>query len=75
MTDDVDIRKMAAWLPVTPEMVADAASLRPRIDQAFDRWANPWKYPDHNPLPEFVPFPILARLEAWLRRREHDDDE
>ena len=69
-----DVRKIAAWVPVSKVIATDAALTRSMVDELFDRWSHPWKYPDRNPLPDFVPFPLLARLEAWLRRDNDEDD-
>lgn len=74
--NEPEIRKVAAWVPVTAETVADVAASRPVVDEVFDRWMHPWKYPDRNPMPEFVLFPTLARIAAWLKaRRDHDQDD
>ena len=74
MSDDV--RKIAAWVPITAEMAMDAASSRSLVDEMFDHWSNPWKYPDPRPLPAFDLFPLLTRATSWahavIARREPD---
>ena len=70
MSELPEIRKVAGFVPVTAATLADMGAARSFIDEAFDRWANPWKYPDSDPMPAFDLFPILTRMRSWLRRLE-----
>lgn len=51
-----DVRKVAGYVRVSPEMLADAAPMRDALDEAFDRHFNPWRYPDRNRWPAFQLF-------------------
>lgn len=64
-----DVRKVAAWLPVSHEMVADVAGLGSSLDELVDRVFRPWRYPDRPFAFEVVLFPRVERLAAWIRSR------
>ncbi len=61
-------QRYAAWQPVPRLLLADLSALRFVLEQLLQR-LRPWTRPDRNPLPYFVLFPALDRVEAWLRRK------
>lgn len=74
-TTDAAARTIAAWIPVTRHALVDAAFAPRLLEGAFDRWLRPWRFPDPNPMPTFVPFPRVDRLTQRakaLRRRVAD---
>lgn len=54
-------RKVAGWLPVSDELIADAADLRSALDAGFRRLTHPWEYADRNPFPSLDPSPWFTR--------------
>jgi hypothetical protein len=61
-------RKLAGYLPVTDELMADAGAVAQAVTAGLDRLLNPWRYPDPNPMPMLVLFPRLERLAGWYQR-------
>lgn len=66
---DLGARKVAAYIPITAEMVADMEIGHRLWEDLTDRWFRPWRYPDRNPMPTIVLFPRLDRAIAWYHRR------
>ena len=61
-------RKVVGYLPVTPELLADAAAYQGVLDAQLDRVFRPWRYPDRNPFPVIDLFPRWTRITRWLQR-------
>lgn len=62
------VTKVAAWIPVTREVVQESAEMRALIEERFDRMLHPWRYPDPVRGWWIDPFPRWTRLCALVRR-------
>lgn len=70
------VGKVATWVPVSKEMVEDAAFMRSAIEgrmaEQMHRLTHPWEFPDRNPFPHIDPVPWftsrLLRYRAWRQR-------
>jgi len=55
----------SASVPVSRELLEDHSSdIVTFLAQSLRRIGAPWEFPDRNPMPEFVPFPRMATVEA-----------
>lgn len=70
------VRKVAAWVPVTRELLDDAGSalVENLIYTQMDRHFRPWLYPDRRQWPTFEPFPRVTRLLSWIKRALRTSD-
>ena len=74
-----DVVKVAGYVPVTRQVLEDAAHAGAGLEEAFDRHLHPWRYPDANPMPYVDVFPRISRIavtprrlvDEWLLRRDH----
>lgn len=63
--------KTGAVIQVSTEVLHDSVIVAKAVDDSFDRYLHPWKYPDRPVWPEFVPVPQLRALR--LAAQEHRD--
>lgn len=68
VTQNLGERTLVAYVPVTDELLNDAALIATALDAIFDKTFRPWRYPDPNPMPEFALFPRVAAAQRALRR-------
>jgi hypothetical protein len=69
ITQWLGTRRLAAYVKVTDEMLADSRLTAVALEAVFDKTFRPWRYPDPNPMPQFVLFPWLHALQRRLRRK------
>jgi hypothetical protein len=66
--EPIPIRKIAAYVPVTRELLQDVPDVSAYITHqlwlAMDRKLRPWAYPDR---PIVIPFEPFPRLTKWWR--------
>src|SRR5215216_923514 len=67
-TAPTTIRKTAAMVMVTDELLDDGPAVSAVLQHVADRWFRPWKYPDRNPMPVMDLFPRLTTAEMVLRQ-------
>lgn len=61
--------KTAAVIPVSIEAIEGHRTFARTIDDSFDRFMHPWKYPDRPRWPEFDLTPRLTAFIAAVRER------
>lgn len=61
------VGKVAAWAPVTAELLEDGVAVRALIDRTMRRLTHPWEFADRNPFPELDPVPWFTRRLVALR--------
>ena len=75
--DDI-VKRIGHFIPVSRELLEDAAPFRRLMDEAIDRTLRPWNYPDRYAFPRVVLFPRVQRLvdtyNAWKAGREWQED-
>lgn len=68
ITQQLDARKLAGHVVVTDEMLADSRITAVTLEAVFDKTFRPWRYPDRNPMPQFVLYPRLDAMQRALRQ-------
>lgn len=67
--------KLSAMIPTTREILAGAALGREVIEEAWDRFLRPWRYPDPPALRTVDPLPELTSVaHRWRALRDRLSD-
>lgn len=73
MTEEITYKplKVGVKIPASASLFEESKAIGKVLDGFRDRWLRPWLFPDRNPMPHFVFWPLLDELEvAWRERHE-----